>query len=342
VSGRLVLAADVGGTKTNVALVPVSGGFRLGEPVATATYRSADFPSLEAMLDTFRREHATSFSGPVGAATVGFAGPIAGGRGEGSNVPWPVDAASLARHLGLPRVGLVNDLVATAHGVVALGPEKLAPLLPGTAATDANAAILAAGTGLGEAILARIDGGLVPVDSEGGHADYAPRTDVELEIWHALRSRHGRVSVERVLSGPGLANVAEVIHARAGAEAAWQAHEREAGSIEALPVTISTKGIAHSCQACAEALDVFAGIYGSEAGNLALRCVARSGVYLAGGIAPRILPALRGATFERAFRDKEPHRVLLASIPVWVVLDDRAALWGAARHAAGTLAPAAS
>ncbi|HET9951649.1 MAG TPA: glucokinase [Candidatus Eisenbacteria bacterium] len=341
-SRRLVLAADAGGTKTNVALVPVDDGAHLGVPLAAATYPSHDFPSLEAILDAFRAAHAGVFSNGVDAATIGFAGPIAGGRGAGSNVPWAVDAASLARHLGLPRVGLVNDLVATGYGVVSLGPEQLVPLLPGTAAPDANAAILAAGTGLGEAILARVGAGFLPIDSEGGHADYAPRTDTELEIWRLLRSRHGRVSVERVLSGPGLANVAEAIHARAGAEAAWRAHEREAGGAAALPGAVSTKGLEGSCPACAEALDVFAGIYGSEAGNLALRCVARSGVYLAGGIAPRILPALRGPAFERAFRDKEPHRALLAAIPVWVVLDDRAALWGAARHAAGALSPSAS
>ncbi|MEK7348044.1 MAG: glucokinase [Candidatus Eisenbacteria bacterium] len=336
-SARLVLAADVGGTKTNLALVAATARGTIGDAAATATYRSADFPSLEAMIDVFRGERAASIPGPVAAASIGFAGPIAGGRGEGSNVPWSVDAASLARHLGLSRVGLVNDLVATGYGVAALRPEQLAPLLSGTAASDANAAILAAGTGLGETILARIDGEFVPIASEGGHADYAPRSDLELKIWQALRARHGRVSLERVLSGPGLVNVAGVIHVQAGAEAAWRAHEREAGGTETLPGTISRNGLERSCPACTDALDLFAGIYGSEAGNLALRCVARGGVYLGGGIAPRILPALRSAAFERAFRDKEPHRALLSEIPVWVLLDDRTALWGAARHASFAL-----
>lgn len=340
-TGALVLAADVGGTKTNVALLPAKDGRGLGEPLAVASYRSADYPSLEAMLDVFRAANAGAFARPVAAATFGFAGPIADGRGAGSHVPWAVDAASLARHLHLPRVGLVNDLVATCYGVVGLPPESLAPLLPGTAAPEANAAILAAGTGLGEAILARGGNGFVAVESEGGHADFAPRTDVELEIWRVLRARYGRVSVERALSGPGLANAAEVIHARAGSEAAWREHADRAGSADALPGIVSANGLARSCPSCAEALDVFVGIYGSEAGNLALRCVARGGIYLGGGIAPRILPALRGPTFEQAFRDKEPHRPLLAGIPVWVVLDDRAALWGAARHAAQSLAAAA-
>jgi glucokinase len=212
-------------------------------------------------------------------------------------------------------------------------PENLTPLLSGTAASDGNVAIVAAGTGLGETILARIEGDFVPIASEGGHADYAPRTDVELEVWRRLRARLGRVSVERVLSGPGLANVAETVHARAGVEAAWRDHEREAGGHEGLPGLVSKNGLEKGCPACAEALDVFVGIYGAEAGNLALRCVARAGVYLGGGIAPRILPALRSATFERAFREKPPHLALLAGIPVWILLDDRTALWGAARHA---------
>jgi glucokinase len=337
-SVRLVLAADVGGTKTNVALVVALARGAIGEPAAIASYRSADFPSLEAVIDAFRAEHVPSVPGTIAAASVGFAGPIAGGRGEGSNVPWAVDAAALARHLRLPRVGLVNDLVATGYGVVTVRPENLAPLLSGTAAEDGNAAIIAAGTGLGEAILARVDRDLVPIASEGGHADYAPRTDTELEIWRVLRARYGRVSVERVLSGPGLANVSEVIHVRAGAEAAWKDHEREAGGRDALPGTLSKHGLDRTCPACADALDVFVGIYGSEAANLALRCVARAGVYLGGGIAPRILPALRSATFERAFHEKPPHRALLAEIPVWVLQDDRTALWGAARHASLALA----
>ena len=336
-SARLVLAADVGGTKTNLAFVPAPARGTIGDPVAIATYRSADFPSLEAMLDAFRGTHAPTLPGPVAAASVGYAGPIAGGKGVGTNVPWAVDSASLARHLGLPRVGLVNDLVAAGYGVVALRPEQLAPLLSGTAAADANAAILAAGTGLGESILARIEGDLVPIASEGGHADYAPRTDTELNIWKSIRAKHGRVSLERVLSGPGLVNIAGVIHTEGGSQKAWNAHQKDAGNHEALPEVISRNGLERTCSACVDALDTFAGIYGSEAGNLALRCVARGGIYLGGGIAPRILPALRSAAFERGFRDKEPHRPLLEDIPVWVVLDDRAALWGAARHASLSL-----
>ncbi|HSQ60740.1 MAG TPA: glucokinase [Acidobacteriota bacterium] len=337
-SERIVLAADAGGTKTNLALLPVRGGGAVGPPLAVAGHRSADFPSLEAMIDAFLASNRKRLEGPIAAATVGFAGAVSGGRGEGTNVPWSVEAASLARHLGLSRVGLVNDLVATGYGVAALGAADLAPLLPGRADPDGNAAVLAAGTGLGEVLLARVGGDLVPVASEGGHADWGPRSDVDLEVWTAMRTRHGRVSVERVLSGPGLANVAEVVHARSGAAAPWDDHRREAaGGDDDLPSVVSRNGLSGSCPACAEALGAFVAIFGAEAGNVALRGLATAGVYLGGGIAPRLLEALRSEAFERAFRDMPPHVPLLATIPVWVILDDRTALWGAARHAARSL-----
>ena len=339
-SARLVLAADVGGTKTNLAMVPVTSRGDLGEPAAVASYGSHEFRSFEAMIEAFRDGPARGVTGTIAAATVGFAGPIVGGRGEGTHVPWSVDASALARYLGLPRVGLINDLVATGYGVLSVRAEGLAPLLSGASDSEGNAAIIAAGTGLGETILARVDGGFLPIASEGGHADFAPRTDLELEIWRGLRERYGRVSVERLLSGPGLAAIAEVTHARAGAGAKqrWSEHEREAGAQRDLPAVISQCALEHACPACEAALTAFVGVYGSEAGNLALRCVAKGGIYVGGGIAPRILPALRGPAFERAFRDKPPHEELLAGIPVWVVLDDKTAVWGAARHALKSLA----
>src|SRR5258706_547755 len=164
------------------------------------------------------------------------------------------------------------------------------PLPPGRPAPDGNAAIVSAGTGLGETILVRHQGDLVPVPSEGGHADFAPRTDPELEVFRALRAEYGRVSVERVLSGPGLVNVARVLHARDGAGDVMAGHMREAGP-DALPAAISGHALAGTCASCARSLDLLVGVYGAEAGNAALRGLARSGVYLGGGIPPRILPA---------------------------------------------------
>jgi glucokinase len=176
------------------------------------------------------------------------------------------------------------------------------------------------------------------VPSEGGHADFAARTDLEIEILRALRARFGRVSVERVLSGIGLANVARVIHEMDGADAAMAEHEREAGVIDAsgaddLPAVFSKHGLASTCGSCARALETMVSIYGAEAGNTALRGMATAGVYLGGGIPPRILPALQGPVFRDAFLSKEPHRPLLEKIPVWVVTNQHLSVLGAARYA---------
>ncbi|HEX7077309.1 MAG TPA: glucokinase, partial [Candidatus Eisenbacteria bacterium] len=230
------------------------------------------------------------------------------------------------------RVHVMNDLVATGYGIAALSPEDLEPLLEGRADPDGNAAIVAAGTGLGETVLVRIGGELVPVPSEGGHADFAPRTDLEIEVFRAIRARLGRVSCESVLSGPGLVHVARAIHERDRALDKWAVHEREAADAD-LPGHVSENALAGRCPSCVQALEFFVTAYGAEAGNLALRGLALAGVYLGGGIAPRILPALHGGAFREAFLAKEPHRPLLERVPVWVIRNDRAALLGAARFA---------
>jgi glucokinase len=226
----------------------------------------------------------------------------------------------------------MNDLVAMGHGVMALKARDLEAIQPGVPAKGANACILAAGTGLGETALARTAEGYLPIASEGGHADFAPRTDLEIEIFQTLRARFGRVSYERVLSGPGLVNVAEVVHASPRDRAAWSEH-RAASPPAALPGAISRYALERTCEACGRALECFVGVYGAEAGNLALRSMATAGVYLGGGIAPKILPALKGVAFQRAFRDKEPHVELLSRIPVWVITNPHTALLGAARIA---------
>jgi len=325
----MILAGDVGGTKTNLAFVPATGRGRIGAPAAFETYKSADFPSFEAMLEEFRGAHDVAFD----AASFGYAGAVENGRGVGSNLPWIADHASLARALSLPRAHVMNDLVATGYGIAALSDSDLEPILPGTARASENVGILAAGTGLGEAILAATEGGPFPIASEAGHADFAPRTDLEIEVFRDLRARFGRVSYEHVVSGPGLVNVGRVLHALTGATKAWRSHEEAARTPGELPQVISNSALEGSCPECAGSLDLFVGAYGAEAGNLALRCVARGGIYLGGGIAPHILPALRGEAFRLAFRDKPPHRELLESIPVNVIRNERTALLGAARYA---------
>jgi glucokinase len=328
VAKGLILAGDVGGTKTHLALFPAEGRGRIGAPVADETYPSGDFPTLEAMVDHFRARH----DGAVAAASIGFAGAVSEGRGIGTHVAWIADERVLARHLGIPRAHVINDLVAAGWGVPALSSRELVTLLPGRPDPDGNAAIVSAGTGLGETSLVRYRGDLIPVASEGGHADFAPRSDLEIEVFRALRAEFGRVSEERVLSGLGLANVARVLHRMDGAEAALREHEREAGT-GSLPAAISGNALAGTCAACAQTLDLFVSIYGAEAGNAALRALALSGVYLGGGIAPQILPALQKPLFAEAFLAKEPHKALLERVPVYVVMNDRSALLGAARYA---------
>ena len=323
-----MLAADVGGTKTRLALVPSLERGRIGVPASERTYLSGDFASLESMIDAFRASH----DGPIAAVSIGFAGPVAEGRGVGTHVPWPADERALARHLSLSRVHVINDLVASGYGVAALGPEDLVTLIPGDPGTPGNAAIVSAGTGLGETTLLLHQGDLIPVASEGGHADFAPRTDLEIELFRALRVEFGRVSMERVLSGLGLANVARVLHAMDGADAALARHLQEAGP-EELPAAISGNALAGTCSSCVRSLELFVSVYGAEAGNAALRGLALSGVYLGGGIAPQILPALQGPLFREAFLAKEPHRELLERVPVYVIRTDRSALLGAARYA---------
>jgi len=324
----LILAADAGGTKTNLALIPAAGRGRIGAARAFESYRSADYPSLEAMIDAFRARH----DGAIEAASIGFAGPVSGGRGRGTHVPWIADERALSRHLGIPRIHVINDLVAAGYAIPTLPSAELVLLLAGNPVPDTNAAVVSAGTGLGETILFRHGGELHPIPSEGGHADFAPRTDLEVEVFLALRAEFGRVSVERVLSGLGLANVARVLHAKDGAGEAMARHEAEAG-VEALPATISRNALAGACSSCVRSLDLVVGVYGAEAANVALRGLALSGVYLGGGVPPRILPALKSPAFREAFLAKEPLRELLERVPVWVVMNDRATVLGAARYA---------
>jgi glucokinase len=208
-----------------------------------------------------------------------------------------------------------------------LTAEEVDVLQDGTPRADGNAAVIAAGTGLGEAILHRVDGRLYPAASEGGHADFAARTDREIELVKMLRERFGRTEVEQVLSGPGLVNLHRFTHRGGQCEMLEGVDETEA------PARISQAGLGGRCQQCADALRMFVSAYGAEAGNLALRTMAMSGVYVGGGIAPKILPALKTGVFMDAFVAKEPMRELLERVPVKVILNPEAGLIGAAVHA---------
>ncbi|MBI5015487.1 MAG: glucokinase [Deltaproteobacteria bacterium] len=323
---RLVLAGDLGGTKANLALFEPVGG-RL-EPVREATLPSAAYASAPALVREFLGDDAPG----VVAACLGIAGPVRAGRVVTPNLPWTVDARETELLLGLPRVTLINDLVATARGIAELPAESFAVLQEGRPDPDGNAALLAAGTGLGEALLLRQGGDLVASPSEGGHASFAPTTELEIELLRFLWAEHGSASAERVASGPGLLTVYRFLTRTARAPETPEVRarmEREDAS-----AVVAGEALAGTDAACVAALDLWTAAFGAEAGNLALKALATAGVYVGGGIAPKILPKLREGGFLAAFRNKGRFSGLLADVPVRVILDPKAALYGAARCAA--------
>ena len=326
----MILAGDVGGTKTALALFDEAcGGLR---PLRDATFPSKDHASLEEIVATFL---AAGEAVPPRAACFGVAGAVIEGKSQATNLPWHLDEGLLARASGAPHAKLLNDLEATAYGMLRLRPDELAPLNPKAAAPrKGNVAVIAAGTGLGEAMLYWDGHRYHPISSEGGHGDFGPRTDPEIDLLRYLRQRHGHVSYERVLSGPGLHNVYNFLR-DSGAHPEPAALAGRLAAAADPSAVISELGLAGEEPLCAAALELFCTLYGAETGNLALKCVAVGGVFVGGGIAPKILPALRQGAFLRGFLDKGRFAALLETIPVQVALNPRAALLGAAHYAAG-------
>jgi glucokinase len=319
----MLLAGDVGGTKTLLGLF--ERGDRRPRPVITHSYPTNDFASFTAILDAFARDVHQPFA--LDAAAAGVAGPVVANTARLTNIAWDISAAQITARFGTTRVELLNDLEAMASSVDVLDGDEVTTLQEGTARADGNAAVIAAGTGLGEAFLHRVNGRLLAAPSEGGHADFAARTDRELELVRMLRDRYGRAEVEHVLSGPGLLNVHRLTHRGGECDMIAGVPEPDA------PARISQGGLTGRCQGCVEALRVFASAYGAEAGNLALRGVTLSGVYVGGGIAPKILPVLRGGLFMDAFRDKGSMSELVSRVPVKVIMNPEAGLLGAAVRA---------
>lgn len=324
----MILAGDIGGTKTNVALCDTTEG---GGIIVRAqgSYPSAERDSLESIIAEFLREHP---AGEVTHACFGVAGPVVDERVETTNLAWDVRADSLAAALNLRRVALINDLEATAYGVETLRDEQLHTLNEGAGDDGGHRALIAAGTGLGMAGLFRDGEHYRPMPSEGGHVDYAPRNETEIELMRYMqRIVGGRVSYERVLSGVGLVNVYKFLRDEGYAqEPAWLA-ERFASEDDA--ACISAAALAGESELASKALDIFVQIYGATAGNLALLLKPSGGLYVGGGIAPKILEKLKDGTFMRAFSDKGRMSSLIESMPVRVILDDKTALYGAARCA---------
>jgi glucokinase len=323
----VILAGDIGGTKTVLgSYEPSPAGLRC---VRENTYPSSSYDSLEAVITDYLRPHREA----VEAACFGIAGPVVAGRGEVTNLPWIVEERRLSQLIGA-RVGLLNDLEATALGMLSLAPEEFVQLNPDAPAGSGNMAVIAAGTGLGEAMLYWDSGRYRAIATEGGHSDFAPNDAAEDALLAYLRSRlGGHVSYERVLSGAGLVNVYHYLRDSHFAPESLESSERVRAGEDPARV-ISSRGLGSHDPLCREALRMFARIYGAEAGNLALKCLARGGVLVGGGIAPKILPALDDGEFMRGFTHKGRFSGLLASLPVRVALNPHTALLGAAHHAA--------
>jgi glucokinase len=321
----LVLAGDIGGTSTRLAYFDTAGGIL--EPVAEGRFPSREAGTLEEIVARFTAEHGLAAE----RACFGIAGPIRQGRVRTPNLPWSVDATVLSRVLGLPTVPLINDLEANAYGIALLGHEDLAVLNLGIPDPTGTIAVVSAGTGLGESIAYWDGTAHRPLPSEGGHADFAPRSELETELLLFLRAEHGRVSTERVVSGPGLRNIYRFLHdVRHLPETPAVAEAMRRGDPSA---AITRAALAGECPLCGQTLDLFVSLYGAEAGNVALRSLATGGVYLGGGIAPKIIERLKGPGFMLAFTAKGRLSPLLENIPVRVILNDRTALLGAGRCA---------
>jgi glucokinase len=322
---NMILAGDVGGTKTLLGLFAPAGPALTR--IVVREFRTTDFSDLTSMISAFAADDAANGQ-QVRAAGFGVAGPVLGRTAELTNVSFRIDADEIGKAFDIPRVVLVNDLVAVAHAVRALRPDDVTTLQPGLD-TNGNMAVIAAGTGLGEALIVNLDGRLVPSPTEGGHADWAPRNDAQIAVLRGLIDRFGRAEVEHVVSGLGLANIHPLAHDHPCAVVA----DPEAPDA---PASISQAAMERRCQGCMNTLAIFVDAYGAEAGNLALRSLATGGIFVAGGIAPKILPALTDGRFMSAFLDKGSFRSMLERIPVRVILDTDAGLIGAAAAAAHT------
>ncbi|MDR1989582.1 MAG: glucokinase [Acidobacteriaceae bacterium] len=319
----MILAGDVGGTKTMIGLFDAQPIHP--RPLVTRTFTTTDFPDLTTLIAAFANDpHVSGTS--VSAACFGIAGPVLGDTAALTNVPFTIDARNIARAFDIPRVTLLNDLEAMAYSLPLLNRSELHVLQEGRPAPDGNLALIAAGTGLGEAFIHRVNGRFIPSATEAGHADWAARNEREIGVLRGLLDRFSRVEVERVVSGRGLVNIHPLLHHGDCLAVDDLSHPKAAA-------LITQAALERRCGGCIETLALFASAYGAEAGNLALRTMATAGVYVGGGIAPKILPALTDGRFLSAFRDKAPYTDLLAEIPVTVILTPDAALLGAA-HAA--------
>jgi glucokinase len=319
----MILAGDIGGTHTRLALFDADPH----EPLALTVYPSREHAGLEEIVTVFLAEHPADLEG----ACFDVAGPVRNGRARTTNLPWIVDARRVADRVGLRSVEVVNDLAATAYGIGELKTSDLETLNAGDPSVGGNVAVIAAGTGLGEAGLIWDGERYHALASEGSHSDFGPRSDLEVGLYTSLAREDSHVSYERVCSGIGLVAVYRFLRERSRTpEPAWLASAIHDGDPA---IAISNAALAGRDAVCEEALDLMVSIYGAEAGNLALKFLATGGIYIGGGIAPHILPKLRQHSFLDSLTAKGRFRAMLEQIPVHVILNERAGLLGAARIA---------
>jgi glucokinase len=324
---HLILAGDIGGTKTNLALFSVEAN-KL-RPVQQSTFPSKNYSGLVPVI----REFIEIDKYRIDAATFGIAGPVVDGVVKTPNLPWLVERDAVQAVLTIKAVELINDLEATAYGIFTLDETEFVTLNDGIVFHSGTKALIAAGTGLGESILYYDGAHFRPLASEGGHADFAPTNELEIELLRYLIGRYEHVSYERVLSGPGLVNIYQFLRdSKKFEEPKWLTERFASGEDPGAVVTKTA--LAKEAEISVQAMEIFVSVYGAEAGNLALRAKSVRGLYVGGGIAPKILPKLKDGTFMRAFGSKGRYTELLAEIPVQVILNEQTALRGAAYHAA--------
>ena len=324
----MILAGDIGGTKCNLALYDVHGD--APKKIAQRRYESREFPKFDEVVSNFLRDSNSNSTGggakEIEAAGFGVAGPVIGHTVRTTNLPWVVDGPALAEKLGTPHVVVLNDLEATGYSLPLLAPAEISTLNRGVPSPQATQALIAAGTGLGEAILFWDGDRHVVSGSEGGHTDFAPRTNREIELLQYMKKTHEFVSWELIVSGRGF----RVIHSFLDPSVL---HPSFAGSEADAAPEITRLALEGRCPVCVETLDLWVTLYGAEAGNLALKVLARGGAWVAGGIAVKIRKKMEDGTFFRAFCEKEQFAAMMAQIPVQMVLNEEAPLLGAMSRA---------
>ncbi len=323
----MLLAGDIGGTKTNLAVFSSETGWR--KPYAEATYTSVDYPGLESVVSEFLAQH----NFPIDRASFGVAGPVVNGRATITNLSWMMDENQLQQALHISSVRLLNDLDAIAHSIPYLESQDLHTLNEGQAVSSGAIAVIAPGTGLGEGFLTWDGSHYQAHTSEGGHADFAPANTFQVELLRYLMARFPHVSFERICSGKGLPNIYDYLKDSGYAEEPQWLAEQFATTIDRSPIIVNNAlDKDNACELCVATLDTFVSILAAEAGNLALKVLSTGGVYLGGGIPPRILPYLQDKQFMQAFTHKGRFTQMLAQMPVHVILNPKVALFGAAIH----------